>query len=106
MALITIAEADTLIANEDFKHRVEFIAARVALKISDDAAHPNVTNPQAGRMAIITIVCENALTAVTITPGVGSQINNAGVGVAYAAPAGGTISLKSRNGLSWLRGRP
>ena len=62
----------------------------------------NVTNPQAGRMAIITIVCENAATAVTITPGGASQINNAGVGVAYAAPAGGTISLKSRDGLSWV----
>lgn len=55
-----------------------------------------------GTMLILTIVCENVLTAVTITPGGTSQINNAGVGVPYAAPAGGTISLKSRDGLSWV----
>lgn len=55
-----------------------------------------------GTMLLITIVCENVATLVTITPGGTSQINNAGVGVAYAAPAGGTISLKSRDGLSWV----
>ena len=45
MALITIAAADTLIANDTFRHHVEFLAVRVALKISDevqDVAHPNV----------------------------------------------------------------
>lgn len=56
----------------------------------------------AGRMLLITIVCENTATAVTITPGAASQINNAGVTVPYVASAGGTISLKSRDGLSWV----
>ena len=46
MALITIAEADAMIANPTFAHRVEFLAVRIALKVSDevlDAVHPNVT---------------------------------------------------------------
>lgn len=55
-----------------------------------------------GTMLILTVVCENAATAVTVTPGAASQINNAGVGVAYVAAAGGTISLKSRDGLAWV----
>lgn len=65
----------------------------------------DVTHPQAGRMAIVTIVSENDLTAVTITPGAGSQINGAGVGVPYAFAVGPSrISLFSRDGLSWSTG--
>lgn len=58
-----------------------------------------------GRMALLTVQCEGAATAVTITPGAGSQINGAGLGVAYVATVGRTrISLFSRDGLAWFTG--
>jgi hypothetical protein len=56
----------------------------------------------AGRALLLTIVQVNAATLVTITPGGTSQINNAGVGVAYVSTAGATISLLSRDGLAWV----
>lgn len=46
MALITLAQADALIADPTFTHRTTMLAVRVALKVCDeplDALHPNVT---------------------------------------------------------------
>lgn len=60
------------------------------------------TSVFSGRMAMLTVVCTLATGVVTITPDGSSQINNAGVGVAYIAPAGGTTVLKSLDGLSWI----
>jgi len=61
---------------------------------------------QSGRELILTIQCEGAATAVTITPGGTSQIDGAGVGVAFVATVGRTrISLTSRDGLNWFSGK-
>lgn len=58
-----------------------------------------------GRMALLTVQCEGAATAVTITPGAGSQINGAGLGVAYAVAIGRSrLTLFSRDGLAWFTG--
>jgi hypothetical protein len=60
-----------------------------------------------GRTMLITIQCEGAATAVTITPGGSSQIDGAGVGVAFVGTTGRSrISLLSRDGLNWFSGTP
>lgn len=46
MALISLAQARTLIADAAFQERATLLAVRVALRVSDEAvdvAHPNVT---------------------------------------------------------------
>jgi len=63
------------------------------------------TSVLAGRVAVLTWQAEAAATAITITPGVSSQINGAGVGVPYVAPVGRVrITLFSRDGLAWFTG--
>jgi len=59
----------------------------------------------AGRMLMLTIQCEGAATAVTITPGAASQINGAGLGVAFVMAVGRSrATLFSRDGLAWFTG--
>ncbi len=61
----------------------------------------------AGRVLLLTIQCTGAATAVTITPGGSSQIDGAGVGVAFVGAVGRSrISLMSLDGLSWYSGTP
>lgn len=60
---------------------------------------------QTARELILTVQCTGAASAVTITPGAASQIDGAGVGVAYVAAVGRTrISLVSNDGLNWYSG--
>lgn len=60
---------------------------------------------QAGRTLLLTIQCTGNATAVTITPGAGSQIDNAGVATPFVATVGRTrISLMSKDGLNWYSG--
>lgn len=57
------------------------------------------------RMLILTVQQTGAATAVTITPGAASQIDGAGVGVAYVLGAGRKrVSLFSYDGLAWFSG--
>jgi hypothetical protein len=59
----------------------------------------------AGREMVLNLQQEGAATAVTITPGASSQINGAGVGVAYVCATGRTRTvLASRDGLAWFTG--
>ena len=59
----------------------------------------------AGRELVLSLQQEGAATAVTITPGATSQINGAGVGVAYVCATGRTRTiLTSRDGLAWFTG--
>ncbi len=59
------------------------------------------------RTALLTVQCTGEATVVTITPGAGSQIDGAGVGVPYVAPVGRSrISILSLDGLNWYSGTP
>ncbi|MFA7295712.1 MAG: hypothetical protein WC211_00835 [Dehalococcoidia bacterium] len=58
-----------------------------------------------GREMVLSLQQEGAATAVTITPSATSQINGAGVGVAYVCATGRTRTvLCSRDGLAWFTG--
>ena len=59
----------------------------------------------AGREMVLSLQQEGAATDVTITPGVSSQINGAGVGVPYNVGAGRLRRVMvSRDGLAWFTG--
>lgn len=77
----------------------------VAVSLPSMASSFAVGQDSVGRIILLTLQGEGALTAFTITPAGGVQIDGAGSGVAYVATVGRVrVSLMSRDGINWFTG--